>query len=71
MNPKFLPVIRCPEADCHGDVAIKERKEERAGQITTGTLECRSCRKEYRIRDGFPIFLPASLDDGADLGDVG
>lgn len=71
MNPKFLSIIRCPEIDCHGDLEIIERTEEHAGQIVKGTLECQSCQKKYRIRDGFPILLPDSLDDEAkELGEV-
>lgn len=72
MNPKFQSVIRCPETDCHGDIEITERTEEHAGQIVEGTMGCQSCGKEYRIRNGFPILLPESLDDEAeDLGEVG
>lgn len=71
MNPKFHSIIRCPEMDCHGGVEIIERTEEYAGQIVNGTMECQSCGKEYRIRDGFPILLPGSLDDEAeDVGEV-
>lgn len=66
MNPKFLNVLRCPETNCHSDLKISERAEERAGQIVNGTIECKSCNNEYRIRDGFPILLPESLDDGAE-----
>lgn len=66
MNPKFQSVLRCPEEDCHGDIEIIERAEEQAGQIVRGTMECQSCAKEYRIRDGFPILLPESLDDEAE-----
>lgn len=65
MNPKFQSVIRCPEPDCHGDIEITERTEEHAGQVVEGTMECQCCGKEYRIRDGFPILLPESLDDEA------
>lgn len=70
MNPKFASVIRCPEEDCHGDVEITEEINVYGGQIEKGTLECQSCAKEYRIRDGFPILLPESLDDDADLPEV-
>lgn len=71
MNPKFQSVLRCPETDCHSRIEITEREKEHEGQIVEGTMECQSCGKEYRIRDGFPILLPDSLDDGADaLGEV-
>ena len=71
MNPKFQSIIRCPEADCHGDLEITDRKEEHANRIVKGTIICQSCGKEYRIRDGFPILLPETLDDEAnELGEV-
>lgn len=66
MNPKFESLLRCPEKDCHGEVTITERTEEHAGQIVNGTIACQSCERTYRIRDGFPILLPESLDDEAD-----
>lgn len=66
MNSKFQSILRCPETNCHGDVEITERIEEHAGQIVNGTITCQSCGKEYRIRDGFPILLPESLDDEAE-----
>lgn len=71
MNPKFQSILRCPEIDCHGDIKIVDRSEENSGQIVRGTMECQSCGKKYRIRDGFPILLPEALDDEAeDLGEV-
>lgn len=72
MNTKFQSILRCPETDCEGEIEITDKIEEYAGQIIKGTLECKSCNNEYRIRDGFPILLPKSLDDEAeDLGKEG
>lgn len=70
MNPKFISIIRCPEDDCHGDIEIKERIDVYNGQIENGTLECQACGREYRIRDGFPILLPETLDDEASLSEI-
>jgi len=70
MNRKFMSVMRCPEDDCNGDVEIIEESSVYKDQIIEGTIECRSCGRQYSITDGFPVMLPEVLSDESDLSTV-
>lgn len=67
MHEKFIPVLRCPEPDCQGDLEITNRETTINGEVINGTLTCLDCDQKYRIRDGFPILLAEKIDDGNEL----
>jgi uncharacterized protein YbaR (Trm112 family) len=67
MDTKFISVLKCPEPDCNGDLEIHEKEEVYRGEVMKGKLNCQSCDREYRIKDGFPILLAKELDDESEL----
>ncbi len=55
MREKTLEILCCPV--CKGELELKNPKKE-GDKIVSGTLKCRKCGKEYRIKDGIPDLVP-------------
>jgi ubiquinone/menaquinone biosynthesis C-methylase UbiE len=53
-----LEFVCCPK--CHGDLGLSQEKV-RENEITSGSLKCQECKREYRIEDGIPDFLLAEF----------
>ena len=47
LNKELLEVLACPV--CKGDLSYNKAKQE---------LNCRKCRKTYKIKEGIPVLLP-------------
>jgi len=61
MRPEALNFIVCP--NCAGDLSLSGEASLPAGDghVMSGTLACRGCASQFRIRNGVPILLPADL----------
>ena len=49
-----LNYLCCPS--CHGDLALNNEKTN-DDEVTSGSLLCQECKKEYKIEHGIPDFL--------------
>ncbi|MBV9469466.1 MAG: methyltransferase domain-containing protein [Abitibacteriaceae bacterium] len=56
MRAKLLEILACPR--CKGEVSCIIKEEDAAGEITTGSLHCASCKRDYPIEKGIPRFVP-------------
>jgi uncharacterized protein YbaR (Trm112 family)/ubiquinone/menaquinone biosynthesis C-methylase UbiE len=61
MKPRLLELLACPL--CGGDLDLHGTPAGAGGddEIMQGSLECRSCRSTFPIRDGVPRLLPPDL----------
>ena len=55
MKRELMEILACPE--CKGDLELQV-KEEKGGEILTGSLKCASCKQNYPIDEGIPNLLP-------------
>src|SRR5579859_430010 len=60
MRREALNFLACP--NCGGALALCGEAREERGQIIAGKLACAVCKREFSIRDGVPILLPATLE---------
>jgi len=54
MKKEHIKLLICPY--CHGKLELTIIKEEN-GDIIEGILKCKSCGKEYEIKEGIPKML--------------
>ena len=54
MKKEHIKLLICPY--CHGELELTIIKEEN-GDIIEGILKCKSCGKEYEIKEGIPKML--------------
>lgn len=57
MNRDLLDRLRCPR--CKHPLAFAAQPVEEAGEICSGSLDCRECQSGYQIVDFIPRFVPA------------
>jgi len=60
MKPSIMNILACPV--CKGPLAL-ERKEEKEGEIITGSLYCSKCNHAYPIVGSIPNLLPPDYKD--------
>lgn len=56
MKERLLKFLACPE--CKAPLRVDSR-EQRAGEIVSGSLSCTVCGSSFPIRDGIPRFVPS------------
>jgi len=56
MQRKLLEVLACPK--CLGELSCAVSEVDADGEITTGTLGCSSCQRDYPVEAGIPRFVP-------------
>ena len=55
MRESTLDILCCPV--CKGALTLKDAKKN-GKDIVSGTLVCKKCGKQYRIKDGIPDMVP-------------
>lgn len=65
MKKDLVKILACPV--CKQELKL-EIREERKGEVLTGSLTCANCHHSYPIKDGIPNLLPpeTSAKAGAD-----
>jgi SAM-dependent methyltransferase len=66
MHHRLLELIHCPTG--HSDLELSAAEQE-GDEITSGTLDCRGCEREWSILRGIPRFIEG-ISDEADLRKV-
>ena len=59
MKLELMDILACPV--CKGSLQL-DTKEEKDGQIITGSLYCAQCDHTYPISDGIPNLLPPDYE---------
>ncbi len=60
MKPSIMDIIACPV--CKGPLKL-DIKEERNGEVISGSLFCAKCNHAYPITDSIPNLLPPDYKD--------
>jgi uncharacterized protein len=60
MKRTLIEILACPV--CKGDLQL-DIKEEKEGDILTGSLFCTKCNHAYPICDSIPNLLPPDYKD--------
>lgn len=58
MKPELMEILACPL--CKGPLELSV-KEEKDGEIITGSLYCARCAETYPIEDAIPNLLPPDM----------
>ncbi len=56
MKRELMDILACPV--CKGSELELEIREERGGEIISGTIRCTNCDIDYPIEDSIPNMLP-------------
>lgn len=47
LDPELVRILQCP--DCGGDISYWKHPEK---------LQCKKCKRIFKIKDGIPVMLP-------------
>ena len=60
MKKELMDILACPV--CKSSLELKV-KEEKKGDVVTGSLLCKKCKYSYPITESIPNLLPPDLQD--------
>lgn len=68
MRTDLLDFLACPTCRKERPFEVTGRQVNDAGDVISGTLDCRECRATFDIRDGIPRFVKTAEDYCANFG---